>query len=156
MDPTSAMGCAANAIQFVEFGRKLVSESLEIYRSADNVRNANNNRLNEKVRAEKELNRICKNCDDVAQQLLQELDKMRLHGGHRKWGSFRQALGNIISERHTQRYNILRLTLSGHSNSKTYHKPHMKNDKCATNKVKKEIGLTVLTRPYTTSQMTIS
>ncbi|PQM43547.1 hypothetical protein VC83_09674 [Pseudogymnoascus destructans] len=61
-----------------------------------------------------------------------------------------------ISERHIQRYNILRLTLSGHSNSKNYHKPHMKNDKCATNKVKKEIGLTVLTRPYTTSQMTIS
>lgn len=37
MDPTSAMVCAANVIQFVEFGRKLVSESLEIYRSADGV-----------------------------------------------------------------------------------------------------------------------
>ncbi|OBT75676.1 hypothetical protein VF21_05181 [Pseudogymnoascus sp. 05NY08] len=131
MDPISAMGCAASVIQFVDFGRKLVSGSLEIYRSADgmsaehvsiedilrglseliiplharsdarlhNVTNANKNRPKEKLSvAEKELNRICKDCDDVAQQLLQELDKMRLRGGHRKWKSFRQALGNIWNQ----------------------------------------------------------
>ncbi|KFY73376.1 hypothetical protein V499_06546 [Pseudogymnoascus sp. VKM F-103] len=131
MDPISGMGCVASVIQFVDFGRKLVSGSLEIYRSADgmsaehvsigdiskglseliiplrarsdtrldNVRNANKNRSKEKLSvAEKELNRICKDCDDMAQQLLQELDKMRLHGGQRKWGSFRQALGNMWNQ----------------------------------------------------------
>ncbi|OBT57523.1 hypothetical protein VE04_02112 [Pseudogymnoascus sp. 24MN13] len=131
MDPISAMGCAASVIQFVDFGRKLVSGSLEIYRSADgmsaehvsiedisrglseliiplrarsdtrldNVRNANKNRSKEKLSvAEKELNRICKDCDDVAQQLLQELDKIRLHGRHRKWRSFRHALGNMWNQ----------------------------------------------------------
>jgi hypothetical protein len=131
MDPISAMGCAASVIQFVDFGRKLVSGSLEIYRSADgmsaehvsigdiskglseliiplrarsdtrldHVRNANKNRSKEKLSvAEKELNRICKDCDDVAQQLLQELDKIRLHGRHRKWRSFRHALGNMWNQ----------------------------------------------------------
>lgn len=126
MDPTTAMGCAANVIQFVDFGRKLVSGSLEIYGSADgisaehisigdiskslselivplrarrdtrlgNERNVSNrNRLKEKVSvAEKKLNGICEDCDTVAQQLQQELEKLRLRGGHRKCGSFKQAL----------------------------------------------------------------
>lgn len=132
MDPTTAMGCAASVIQFVDFGRKLVSGSLEIYGSADgmsaehisigdiskslselivplrarrdtrleNERNVSNrNRPQEKGSvAEKELNRICEDCDKVAQQLQQELEKLRLRGGHRKWGSFKQALSNMWNQ----------------------------------------------------------
>jgi len=47
---------------------------------------------------EQQLNRICEECDSVTQQLLKELDKLKLRGGQRKWGSFRQALSNVWSQ----------------------------------------------------------
>jgi hypothetical protein len=34
LDPFSALGVAANVVQFIDFGSKLISESHEIYKSA--------------------------------------------------------------------------------------------------------------------------
>jgi hypothetical protein len=168
MDPITATGLAASVIQFVQFGSKLISQSIEIYQSTDGAlgenialadiaknlselnsvmqerqpralrnlreataakRNAEHNAaLRERQPpalrqfreataakqpnlgvakstksknlsvAEKQLDQICEECDRVTRQLLKGLDKLKLQGRHRKWGSFRQALSNVWSQ----------------------------------------------------------
>ena len=41
MDPFSALGLASNVVQFMEFGTKLISASLELYNSKDGTSSPN-------------------------------------------------------------------------------------------------------------------
>ena len=41
MDPFTAIGLAASIVQFLEFGRKLVSGAVEIYRNVDGATSSN-------------------------------------------------------------------------------------------------------------------
>jgi len=142
MDPLTALGLASNIVQFVDFASKLISQSHEIYQSADGALEdnlalehvaKNLSRLGgelkskradiktgrealarerewakkdgrvisspEKVTAAgKQLQQLSKECSAVSNELLQELEKLKIKGPHKRWESFRQALNSVWSQ----------------------------------------------------------
>lgn len=142
MDPLTALGLASNIVQFVDFASKLISQSHEIYRSADGALEdnvalehvaKNLSRLGgelkskradiktgrealarerqwakedgrvipepEKVTAGKQLQQLSEECSAVSNELLQELEKLKIKGPHKRWESFRQALNSVWSQK---------------------------------------------------------
>lgn len=124
MDPLTAIGLAGNVVQFVDFCGKLVSKSVEIYRSREGVLReiidietatkdlAQLNDQNSIVTADEALERLCKSCIAVADELLQALGKVKVNGSPQKWLSFRKALRSVWSKEQIreleQRLAILR------------------------------------------------
>ena len=142
MDPLTALGLASNIVQFVDFASKLISQSHEIYRSADGALEDNvalehvaknlsklGNELKSKradittgrkalawggewarkdgsvisepekvTAAGKQLQQLSKDCSAVSNELLQELEKLKIKGPHKRWESFRQALNSVWSQ----------------------------------------------------------
>ncbi|KAF2441831.1 hypothetical protein P171DRAFT_465451 [Karstenula rhodostoma CBS 690.94] len=112
LDPFSALGIAANVVQFIEFGSKLVSESHEIYKSATgtstgivelemiytdlikftkSLQTPNNS---SQTPEEESLRQLAASCLTVANELLNIINALKVNadGHHRKWRSFRQAM----------------------------------------------------------------
>lgn len=121
MDPLSAVSVAAAVIQFVEFGRKVVSKGSEIYNSVqgasiDHVQSEaaarNLVQLNEALKASLHSSRcydeqeneairdICNGCISTAKELIARFNKLRVGNGQtgRRWKSLRQALKSVWSK----------------------------------------------------------
>jgi len=121
MDPLSALSVAASVAQFVQFASSLVSKSREIYvhgASLEHVKcESAVNRLvglTSNIRtSSKELEDlgklswdagalevICAKCTKLSNELLSQLDKLRVDEKHKlqKWKSFRQALKSVCSK----------------------------------------------------------
>ena len=110
-DPLTALGLAANIVQFVDFSYKLVCESKAIYdsstgSSADNVIietvATDLNLLTSKLTARyatgaipDPIGSLASQCRDIARELLGVLDKIKLKGPRKRWKSFVQALRSI-------------------------------------------------------------
>jgi len=142
MDPLTALGLASNIVQFVDFASKLISQSHEIYRSADGALEdnvvleyvaKNLSRLGDELKSKqadiktgrealarerdwakkdgrvipepekvtaagKQLQQLSKECSAVSNELLQELEKLKIKEPHKRWESFRQALNSVWSQ----------------------------------------------------------
>ena len=124
MDPLSAVGLAANVIQFVDFATDLISRGNELYISSEGALSRNveiegvakrlvdiNQRiLTNPLRFPKfgsdatgtsthePLARVAKSYNEVAKELLEVLDKLKVHGNRRKWKSVQQAVRSIWSQ----------------------------------------------------------
>ncbi|PMD16751.1 hypothetical protein NA56DRAFT_632624 [Hyaloscypha hepaticicola] len=120
LDPLTAIGLASAIVQFVDFSSKLVSETKELYHSAEG-----NSIQNEELQAVTEdLKRLCKNlsssqgrapsakpstdelallelsgsCKVVADELIAVLEKLRVKAADDKWGSFMMALRGAMKK----------------------------------------------------------
>lgn len=126
VDPISALSVAAAAVQFVDFSRKLVSKSRELYNSLDGVlrdnaqtetvtmrlkamvlelqpprRPANSTARNASApKASPRLQKICAECNEVSEELVDHLRRLKVPDGSVgcKWKSFRQALKSVWSK----------------------------------------------------------
>jgi NACHT domain len=119
MDPLSALGIAAAAIQFLQFAGSLVSKSRQIHAQGaliDHIECANaTNRLSELANNVQQslddlgslgllsddsenLRLICSRCVEISEELSTRLSELRLSGNHQKWKSVRQALKSICSK----------------------------------------------------------
>ncbi|KAL6912406.1 hypothetical protein ACHAPO_010342 [Fusarium lateritium] len=100
MDPLSIVGVTAAAVQFVDFGQRLFSETWQIYRSASgqtlqlqslSAVSADISQLSDNVKEtfraqkqgtsaldgpDKELLRLCRECDDIATRILTVMPKV--------------------------------------------------------------------------------
>ena len=116
MDPFSALGLASNICQLLDVGGKLVSGSLQLYRSADGASSINS----ELQSITEDLTRICSSlmqseslidgkhatqselalippsisCRELGEQFLSLLKSLKVKARHQKFESFRQALKN--------------------------------------------------------------
>jgi hypothetical protein len=116
MEPLVALSLIGNVVQFVDFSSKLLSKTVEGYRSADgafidnaDLETATNDlvALNKRINsngasrgATLEFMSLCSSCNDVAKELLAALEKLKIHGGKSKWKSFRKALRSVWSKEH--------------------------------------------------------
>ncbi|KAL9067262.1 MAG: hypothetical protein Q9157_006872 [Trypethelium eluteriae] len=122
LDPLSALGLAANVIQFIEFGSKLVSKSVEQYNSiAGSAANKQDvelvarhvNRLSEDIvgkitakgtfsRNEDALKQLAQSCAQAASELIGILESLKLETGtkgpKRMMQSLRQAFRSMGQE----------------------------------------------------------
>ena len=111
MDPIAAIGLAGNIVQFVDFTWKLIDEAKSLYDSSTGVSEENDllelivndlNDLNGNLTAPSALGAIpgpvrslASKCKDVASELLETLDSIKVKGRGRKWNSFLQALRSV-------------------------------------------------------------
>ena len=117
MEPLSALGLAANIVQFVDFGSKLLSgacqlrdspkgqpeEHAELEAITKNLLKTSSEfktSISEREDGflssnEKELQSLCEDCNSLAEQLLGALSKLKMKGNNSKLKSFEQALKNI-------------------------------------------------------------
>ena len=112
LDPVTAFALAGNVIQFIDFGCNLLSESLDLYRSAtgttvENIeleivaKDIQDNIAPLRISARSfptasHYSKLLQSCESVAQELLSAVEKLRVEDGpHRRWRSFGKALRSI-------------------------------------------------------------
>jgi len=122
MEPISILSLACNIVQLVSFAGDLLSKGFEI-QQATNGSIVRNNELESVTRelrefiyklrtspretnphnpvsqhTERSLQALCQNCIDVATELVEALEKLKLRGNRNIWNSMRQALGCVWAE----------------------------------------------------------
>ena len=117
METLGVIGLVDNIIQFVDFGSKLISKSVQLYQSSDGVlteiittETVTNHliQLNSKLKnaanatGDKALETLCKSCSAVAAELLGALNKLKVHGKKERWKSMRKALRSLWSKEKIQ------------------------------------------------------
>jgi hypothetical protein len=117
METLAVIGLVGNIVQFVNFGSKLISKSVQLYQSSDGVLTENINketatthliRLNSRLEnaanatGDKAIEALCKSCSAVAVELLGALDILKVHGENEKWKSMRKALRSLWSKEKIQ------------------------------------------------------
>ena len=111
MDPVAALGLAGNIVQFVDFSCKVLQDTKNLYGSSTGASAENDvieSICNDLISLNKALTapsdpgtipdpivNLASNCQGVAVELLQLLDKIKAHGPKRKWKSFIQALRSV-------------------------------------------------------------
>jgi hypothetical protein len=113
MEVLAIVGLVSNIVQFVDFGCKLTSKSVELYQSssgmlAENIdTEAATNHLvilNDKIKDgavaadNGALKDLCISCGATAAELLAVLGKVKVQGKHTKWKSMREALRSVWSK----------------------------------------------------------
>ncbi|KAI9867951.1 MAG: hypothetical protein M1813_007773 [Trichoglossum hirsutum] len=113
MEVLAIVGLVSNIVQFVDFGCKLTSKSVELYQSssgmlAENIdAEAATNHLvilNDKIKDgavaadNGALKDLCISCGATAAELLAVLGKVKVQGKHTKWKSMREALRSVWSK----------------------------------------------------------
>lgn len=116
LDPWSALNVANSVVQFLDFGRKLVQGSVELYKSADGTldRNALLDDLTTDLKEisiglggypqspgatgnDVPLQRLARSCYEYSTQLLNILEDLRRKENRLKsWESFRQSLRSLV------------------------------------------------------------
>lgn len=120
LDPLTAIGLAANIVQFLGFAGGIVTSSAQLYRSADGTLSEDadlttvtsdlvelNNRLKWSLRrgndlsavgeADKPLEDLISGCVAVAQELLNLLDRLKVKGSrYRTWKAIRKGVRSVL------------------------------------------------------------
>jgi len=136
-------GVAANAMQFIDFGSKVLSASYRLYKTGTGDKGLEANRelevitkslqkliegLESSLREDESKQALTQNelairelasgCKDVAEELITAVQKLKIEGKSGKWNSFRTALKALWSEDKIdsiqQRLNKLRQELVVH------------------------------------------
>jgi len=115
MEALAAIGLIGNVVQFVDFSSKLVSGSIQLYRSAEGALEENidtetvakdlvllNGRLKDSAASTSDgpLKNLCESCQAVAAELLQALAKAKVQGQRTKWKSIKKALQSVWNKEH--------------------------------------------------------
>ena len=126
MDPFSALGLASNICQLLDLGGKLVSGTVQLYRSVDGASSINS----ELQSITEDLTRLCSSltqpeslidgqhatqsemaliplsvsCKELGEQLLSVLDSLKVKARHQRFESFRQALKSEWKKKVIQSY----------------------------------------------------
>jgi len=109
MEALAAISLIGNVVQFVDFSSKLVSGSVQLYRSAEGALEENidtetvtkhllqlNNGLKDfAASSDGPLKNLCESCHAVAEELLQALAKAKVQGQRTKWKSIKKALQSV-------------------------------------------------------------
>jgi hypothetical protein len=140
MDPLSALSAASAIVQFVDFTGKLFYGTYKIYKATTNNDDDNSLKaitkgfivLTDDIRKtheqailnhqlsprEEEFSILCKNCINLANELVVALEKLQVEGKYMLWDSFRQALRTIWHQRELAslqtRLNLYRQQISMH------------------------------------------
>lgn len=126
MDPLSALSLASNICQLLDFGGRLLSGSLELYRSVDGVSSVNGelqsitddltgictalmqpeSRIDEQRATKSELALIplSQSCKALGEEFLSLLRSLKVKTRQQKIGSVRQALRNEWKRKEVQDY----------------------------------------------------
>ncbi|KAK6840192.1 hypothetical protein PG987_006058 [Apiospora arundinis] len=112
MDALAALGLASNILSFVDFTWKLLAGANEIYASGAGISDDAQflDTITKDVRyyderivavpnATPELKSLARQCDEIAQDLLESLDKLRIKGHKTRWNSFLVALRGVRSKK---------------------------------------------------------
>ena len=122
MDALTAIGLAANILQFIDFGIKLVSKGNQIYRSGDGTLPENHDlavvtndllliqtKLTKHLRPQglsscldeddQALEKLAVASNKLALQLLGRLNRVKAQGRYLRWKSWRQALKSICTKK---------------------------------------------------------
>ena len=117
-----ALGLAANIVQFIDFGGKVLSGGLRLYKSG-RLGEANDAKiitqslqrliemLNQPLKPSGSANEVTKlsqteidlrdlaaHCIDIANELLRAITKLELQGKRGKWDSLRAALKHVLAD----------------------------------------------------------
>ena len=127
MDPLSSIGVASSLVQLVDFAAKVVSGTYKIHRAiseekgdsrdirfiTDNLQKLNNDLADSIARSEslspaadprdKDIVKLCEECEDVAKELLSVLVKLDAKAGQGVWSSARQALLTLLNQNQLDR-----------------------------------------------------
>ena len=119
-DPVTATGLAGNIVQFVQFASDIVSKFREIYTSAagaaretiDLVTLAENDIalqlrtslqsprvVSALTKEDQQLENVRIQCREIATELLEALDMLKVKGTPGKWKSFKKALKTVWEEK---------------------------------------------------------
>ncbi|KAF9890136.1 hypothetical protein FE257_006297 [Aspergillus nanangensis] len=116
MEALAAIGLVGNILQFVDFSSKLVKDSRQLYQSQDGYLveyadiekvTADLKVLNAKVQDQNKpggatgddgLRDICRSCDQIADELLSSLNKIKVKDKRNKWQSIQVALRACLSK----------------------------------------------------------
>jgi hypothetical protein len=112
MDPLTAVGLVGTIVQLVQFGSDLLSSAVQIYQDGalkehNDTETATNCLLELSHKLEDaagtagldtSLEKLCKACHEVGNELLAALSKLQLHGKKGKWKSMRAALQSVWSK----------------------------------------------------------
>ncbi|KAI9766575.1 MAG: hypothetical protein M1839_004873 [Geoglossum umbratile] len=117
MEILATIGLVGNIVQFVDFGSKLISKSVQLYKSNDGTLQENidaetatndlvllNNKLKSSANTagDAALEKLCISCNDVAVELLEALDKLKVQGKRERWKSMRKAIRSVWDKAHIQ------------------------------------------------------
>lgn len=112
MEALAALGLASNIVSFVDFSWKLLAGAHEVYSSGDgmaedayfldaiskDVQN-HSRRIIAGPNATPTLQSLAHLCDEIAQELLDSLDKLRIKGDATRWKSFLIVLKGVRSKK---------------------------------------------------------
>ena len=125
MESVAAIALAANIVEFLEFGRKLISGTLELYRSDDGASSSNRilyavtEDLGKLCRdlsprnggssrpltdAETSLAELTASCNQLGQEFLQRLESLKVHGTKKRWRSIGQLLKGLWHAEEVAKY----------------------------------------------------
>jgi hypothetical protein len=119
----AALGLAANIVQFIGFGTKVLSTGHSLYKSGSGKKFLDENQeikiitqsLNQLVKGltsseastnpsssvsqtEINLRNLAAQCNDIASELLRAVGKLDIEGKSGRWDSFRTALKSVLAE----------------------------------------------------------
>jgi hypothetical protein len=115
-DAFNTIGLVANIVQLVDFSRKIFSKSRQIYSSSARALPTNAdiatvtqdlNALTSKLRSSTAiitlpqndpLEALCTRCENVGEELLAILEKLKIQGKTSRWKSVRKALKSVLSK----------------------------------------------------------
>jgi hypothetical protein len=126
LDPLTALGLASNIVQLIQFTSDLVAKGRDIHQSTDGalVENLELEAITKSLRelsvevaspvsegshltkVEEQLQQLCEGCQNVADELLDVIQKLKIQGLHKRWTSFRQALTSVWKEDEIQALSI--------------------------------------------------
>ena len=125
MDPLCVLGVAANVVQLINFGGRLVSNFIEIYDAVDGPSSANRklekitvnlkslceelsrpsqNSEYKAIDAELALVPLSQSCQSLCNEILSSLQPLKANNLHGKRGSLRQASNCLLKEKAIRRY----------------------------------------------------
>lgn len=111
IDPVAALGLAGNIVQFIDFSCKVLHDTKSLYGSRTGASAENDVieaisvdliNLNNALVAPSEpgaipdsIRSLASSCKGVAEEILEILNKIKVHGDHGKWKTFVQALRSV-------------------------------------------------------------
>jgi N-terminal domain on NACHT_NTPase and P-loop NTPases len=110
MDPITAVGFAASILTFIDFGREIVTGTLEVIKSGSTKENTHvgvvvndflavvkplSEKLPGRSDHEKALTELAAKCKDVSQDLVDLLERLKRSSDSPKWESVRVALRSM-------------------------------------------------------------
>jgi hypothetical protein len=121
LDPLSAIGLCGNIVQFINFGSSLLSEGLALHRSVAGASPENidlevvardlsslsislsipysvGGRVRVPSQDERKIQILAERCKELAEELLDIIQDLRVRPPHRAWSSFRQALKSVYKK----------------------------------------------------------